>query len=636
MASVNQLRQAVWHFRSGGLEQLREFKLRARHNTWSGRQISVVEQVLGVAFPVLRKPTFVEFELPRPVAASPHIRVGVILDDFSRAGFDWEWTCVPLSPGVEEGDLLALELDFIFIESAWDGNGGSWKYKLLGSGGPSEEVRSLIRLANSLEVPVALWNKEDPPHYEDFLPLARLCDFVFTTDSNMIPRYTADLGHDRVDALPFAAQPKLHNPVRERRGWHDRDVAFAGMYFSHKYPERRKQMEMMLPGAVAACQAERTTFDIFARASRGKKEYQFPDDLQKHVLGELNYAQMLGAYKRYKVFLNVNSVVDSPTMCSRRVFEMTAAGASVVTAPSPAIEALFEPKELSVVSTTEDTTHQIRALLRNPSYAARQVHRAQRRIWREHTYGKRAQQIMAALGVTNSSSAKSPTISVVVPSIRPQQLTHVLEGIAAQKEVSVQLVYGAHGFNLDKAHFHSRCDALGLENATAVLLPENMSLGECLNTLVSHATGDFVAKWDDDDVYAPWYLHDQVMALYYSGASVVGKRAHYVRLNGLGATVIRNSAFEHRFTHFVAGPTLLGRREVFEVNPFLAVTTGEDTAFLRSVLSSGGTVYASDRFNYCQIRQADSNDHTWKISANELLATSEVAFYGDSVEQIFV
>ena len=47
-------------------------------------------------------------------------------------------------------------------------------------------------------------------------------------------------------------------------------------------------------------------------------------------MGELPYDQMLAAYKMYKVFLNVNSVIDSPTMCARRVFELSACSTPVV------------------------------------------------------------------------------------------------------------------------------------------------------------------------------------------------------------------------------------------------------------------------------------------------------------------
>src|SRR5699024_11010786 len=74
-------------------------------------------------------------------------------------------------------------------------------------------------------------------------------DYVFTTDVNKVPEYRRLLGHDRVDTLMFAAQSAIHNPLRPTVGHQARDIAFAGMYFAHKYPERREQMQLLLGAA---------------------------------------------------------------------------------------------------------------------------------------------------------------------------------------------------------------------------------------------------------------------------------------------------------------------------------------------------------------------------------------------------
>lgn len=62
----------------------------------------------------------------------------------------------------------------------------------------------------------------------------------------------------------------------------------------------------------------------------GNMNYKFPEQFQSDIIGELNYTDMIKAYKFYKVFLNVNSTKDSPTMFSRRVFELLASGTNVL------------------------------------------------------------------------------------------------------------------------------------------------------------------------------------------------------------------------------------------------------------------------------------------------------------------
>ena len=57
--------------------------------------------------------------------------------------------------------------------------------------------------------------------------------------------------------------------------------------------------------------------------------------------GSLTYTQMLSAYRAYAVFLNVSSVVDSPSMLPRRVIEVLACGTPVVSTPTPATDRLL-------------------------------------------------------------------------------------------------------------------------------------------------------------------------------------------------------------------------------------------------------------------------------------------------------
>ena len=628
------LRRAVWHLRAGGLAQLRSFTVRTSEG--EAEDLSALRGAEGSWRGIgrRRRLRFAPADLSRPVPARADIRAGVILDNFSLAGFAWEFDCIPLMPKMDIQELAGLDL--ILIESAWAGNNGAWQHHLMGPKGPGGELQRLILAARELNVPVVLWNKEDPPHYRDFLPLAQLCDFVFTTDKNMLSRYRTDLGHDNVAVLPFAAQPRIHNPVRPRHGWHARDIAFAGMYFRNKYPERREQMDFLLGGALLAGQSRGHGLEIFSRYLNANPDYQFPEKFGKRVVGSLSYKQMVTAYKAYKVFLNVNSVVDSPTMCSRRVFEMTAAGATVVSTPSPAIEMLFPGGEIPVVRTRTEAENTISVLLDNPAYADRLLHLAQRRIWREHTYGHRAAAIVGAARPALMGRVPREKISLLVSSIRPTQLDHIIEGIARQREVDIELLYGTHGFAADAAEFAEKCSAAGIADCKTFSLPAEWSLGECLNFLVGQADGKFAAKWDDDDLYGSWYLFDLLQALKYSGAAVVGKRAHYMELQGQGVVILRNSRFEHRFSHFVAGPTLMAQLETFRSFPFPAVSRGEDTGFLKDVLESGGRIYAADRFNYCQVRAADVNKHTWQISADELMKSSVIKFFGKPDEQVFL
>lgn len=630
-------RRALWHARQGGARQVRSYL----HRSSSERDESTLGGVRGAegawrGFGRKRHLAFRQAVTPVMPPRHPQLRVGIIMDDFSAAAFAAEWTVVPISPQGWEEQLRNEQLSFVVVESAWAGNGGTWRGKITGPAGPSQTLEQFIAHCSSAGIPSVFWNKEDPPHYEDFLPAAKLFGHVFTTDANMLPKYRQDLGHDRVSVLPFAAQPRIHNPVRPHHGWHARNIAFAGMYFAHKYEDRRRQMDYLLGAAVEASAGKKAGFEIFSRQLGKQRQYQFPGVLKKHVVGSLSYQQMLTAYKAYRIFLNVNSVTDSPSMCARRIFEITAAGSSVVSTPSAAIGEFFPDREIPTAASQEEAALLLRALTANPDYAQRLVHKAQRRIWADHTFAHRARTVAAAVRPELAVPAERPQVSVLVSSFRPEQLQHVISGVGSQVGVDAQLLYLAHGFDVDESLFRRLCGEAGVREAVLLKEPKDTLLGECLNALVSRADGKLATKWDDDDLYTPLYLGDQVNALMYSDADVVGKRAHYMYLGGPAATILRNPQLEHRFVSAVSGPTIFAATDTFRSLPFSPVPRGEDSKFLADVIGSGATIYSADRFNYCQMRAADNGSHTWTITSDELLASSKIQFFGSPEEHILV
>src|SRR5699024_8612300 len=158
-------------------------------------------EVLAELFPAL--------PLPRRTPVFSELEVGVILDEFSAESFGYEWSLRPLSFTGWSAELDGL--DFVFIESAWHGNDGAWKFKVTGPSGPSVAIAVLLGACRRRGMPTVSWTTESPPHWEHSLPLADLWHVACPREVRLGPECRSRLGHDRVAALPRASQRAIHN-----------------------------------------------------------------------------------------------------------------------------------------------------------------------------------------------------------------------------------------------------------------------------------------------------------------------------------------------------------------------------------------------------------------------------------------
>ncbi len=554
------------------------------------------------------------------------VKVGSILDEFSHDCFAPEVELVPLNrtDGVTQLDGL----DLVLVESAWRGNAGHWNYAINRFEPENGPLATLLDAARTRRIPTVFWNKEDPVGYDQFLPAARAFDYVVTTDTHMVARYRAELGHQQVETMAFAAQPQLHNPTGRPRG-HEVEprLCFAGSWRGNKYDRRRADFDALLLPPI-----ERGVLDIYDRYADGNEADRFPLPYRDAVVGSLPYLELMSAYRRYAGFLNVNSVSDSPSMFSRRVFELLACGTPVISTPAQGIETMLGDTVL-----VSDTQHRTRTLvdwlLNEPDARERHAHRGYRWVHGKHSYEHRVDELLGRVG-------KPPTrprrrVSVVCSSNRPENLAAVIEHYNTQTHPDRELIFVANSAAFRAVHFAML--EREVEHVRVLHIDESESLGHCLNAALEVATGDYVAKFDDDDLYGPEYLADLLLAFGYSGAAVVGKQSYYAYLGGSDETVVRFPGREFCEAPRVVGGTLLIDRAKVEGISFAEIHgSGTDSHFLEAVRNRGLIVYSADRYNFCQVRQPDTAAHTWKIDDEEFLSSSRRIGRGLQRDEVFV
>ena len=284
-----------------------------------------------------------------------------------------------------------------------------------------------------------------------------------------------------------------------------------------------------------------------ARAAATSDEFGFPDRFQSQIRGRLSYEATLAAYRRHSVFLNVNSVIDSPTACSRRVFELLACGTPVLSTPARAIPALLgdavtivasprrRPRRSSGCSTTTSTGR--------PSSA-----RGRRAVLGTHTYAERLWTILATAGFDLPARRRSDVTALAIAGDQAS-FRRAVDGIGIQSLPPEEVLIGAPV----EAAVDEALDTLrrALPDATVRMVHQEQAAGasERLRELATIASTAWVAPFAADRAYAPGHL-ELLMACTAFGEA-----------EAIGADPAAGASDPHTFVDALLPATAIGRRD---------------------------------------------------------------------------
>ncbi len=349
------------------------------------------------------------------------LTLGLIGDTFTTDTLASAVKVVPLSPDNWREQLKEQPIDALFVESAWKGNDWQW-FRQVGHYSVHEfaALDALLAHCRRKGIPSLFWNKEDPVHFDRFRATAAKCDHVFTTDSRRIIPYLATPGAltQTASSAPFYASPKIHNLLPSTREWQP-TAAYGGTYYGKRYPERTEYMDKIMS---AAAPLGLTLYD--RQHDDPTSPYKYPGGLGSYVAGSLSYEEMIQAYKAHPVQINVNSVLDSPTMFSRRVVETAACGSPMLSGPALGMNRYLEGAG-HVVRTESDAAQALENLMHYPAYRWRVALKGARAVMRAHTTELRLTQMLRTAGMV-VQAPEPPAYSIYTSEMAPAGAQRVL------------------------------------------------------------------------------------------------------------------------------------------------------------------------------------------------------------------
>jgi len=550
-----------------------------------------------------------------------------IMDEISEECWRHEMITFPINRNSYKNQVANSNADFCFLESCWKGNRGAWEYAFTSPGLKHSNAQALLDLIPKVKerMPLIFWNKEDPMHYERYLPIAKHADVIFTTDQIKVPDYQRDVPEAEVYAVPFAAQQRICNPSN-RFQIKPESVCFAGSYYGVGHDERKRQMDALLPSIIDFNGA------IYDRMSNiDGDRYKFPPQYTPFIREAVPFTEIVELYKRFKVFLNVNTIVDSPTMMSRRVYELLACGTPVVSTPSKAIEEQFSGI-VHIANDAKEAKYIIQKLLNDEHFWEKTSHLGYREVMKKHTYTHRLKSLEVSLGY--NSDDLEPLVSIITCTCRPKMIDRIVNNMTRQNHPNCELILVLQDFTEIQAKeliekIKSKKSNI---NAVKVIIDNSHNtLGERFNKAAEIAKGEYIAKMDDDDFYFENYLSDMLIPFTFGDYGLVGKKELYMYLSGSGKLIKRFPGMKHREVDFVAGATFVFKAEIFHKYKFNSLNRGEDSDLINRIKAEGVKIYAADPFNFI-VWRGNVVSHTWGATDEYFLSGKQTQIVADYLD----
>lgn len=440
----------------------------------------------------------------------------------------------------------------------------------------SRQLGSTLRSCHSAKVPVVL--KADQATNLMQVPVEEV-DLVLTADPDVAALAGARLHPDRVLCPLPSVDMGTFNPI----GWSR----------SPRYP-----VAVYVGEAVAGSSAESLSLLTGALGSEARV-------VSEAAISKLG-ARRAELMREHSAALVLSETFGSASDCLARIMENLACGTPVILLGSVPHPDLIKEGLVQTASSVGEAVESVHGLVSDIESRERLSVPTRRKVLKDHSHLRLFETILSRLEIP---LRPPPRLSVLLSTRRPDRLEQAVAEVAKQTYPNIELVLVLHGDGWDEARAGATGRGMGLATRV-VTAPGTWTLGDCLNAGLDSASGELVAKMDDDDYYGLEHLTDVALALDYADADLVGKRGHFVHVSERDLTLEVLPEEQERFVDRIPGATILLRRRVLERYRFRSVPRHVDSHLVKSLRTSGGRIYSTNRFNF--IRGRHSDGHTFE------------------------
>ena len=388
--------------------------------------------------------------------------------------------CTYVTP--DNYQVVVGKVDVFLVTNTWQGLSYEWE----GLADPEGEIREqlvlMVAAFRNSGAKVVFYSEEDPVHYQTFLAIAQLCDYIFTTAKEQVASYQEDCEHERVYTLGLGINPMVHNPIGFRKFKKFPGAIFSGGWDRFSNPESQRDAKMIFDGVI-----EKNNLKIIDENFKRQQEirYWFPDKYFRNTsLDTVSEKELQNVYKLFNWAIHINKVKYSNTIASRNLYALQASGNMILSNYNEGINNMF-PHVFTIVSKKE-----VSKIMHGFNEEELYQHQVLgiRKVMSEETNYHRLVEMMKLIGVTIDYPVRKVAVIVKAAGDRVRKM------FSDQSYENKELLVESE-------------------------LPDDM-----LDVF------DFVAYFSERADYGDYYLEDMINAFKYVDVDFVTKQAYY--LNG--------------------------------------------------------------------------------------------------------
>lgn len=216
------------------------------------------------------------------------------------------------------------------------------------------------------------------------------------------------------------------------------------------------------------------------------------------------------------------------------------------------------------------------------------------------------------------------TVSVCCVSKRPEFLENIFLNYKRQLYPEKELILVMNGTGHDPELAKAMAVEQEIMRFHLLTPPRDMSLGKCLNLGIRASNGFYWCKIDDDDYYGATYLSEAQDYISAFPNPLVGKsRMHVFDLSSHKGFLTTDKEYARLDFPRQTGATIFCTKDLAARFPFENLSSGEDTAFFKSLFEAGISFTDSTLDNYVYVRHGhNTSDYESHLSAPWQLETS--------------